>query len=312
MPKIFSKEPYEKVTLAPRKLRAYIDLVRPFTLLAPMIGGISGALLAIVADPTLQQNGAFDLITLIYGVSTLMMVNAASNTLNQVYDLSIDRINKPYRPIPQGMVSPDEARTIAWILYLIALLRATILNIYFGTFVCALILITIFYSIPPLRLKKRLWVANLSIAFARGCLGYIAAWSIFGSPFYPLPWVIGGTLAVFLIGAITTKDFTDIEGDRRFGARTLPVAYGLKRAVHLSAPFFVLPFVFIPLAIMSNVLTPKALGISVLIGWGAYIIYLLYKVPAVEDAKFENSPVWKHMYGLLITLQFLFLIAYLI
>ena len=32
-------------------------------------------------------------------------LNAASNVLNQVHDLDLDRINKPERPIPSGAVS---------------------------------------------------------------------------------------------------------------------------------------------------------------------------------------------------------------
>ena len=308
MVKLFSKEPYDKVEYAPRKLRAYLDLARPFTLLAPMIGGLSGALLAILADPS---QPAFDFLLLFFGVGTLMLTNAASNTLNQVYDLAIDTINKPYRPLPQGLVSASEARILACSAYLVALIVAIAIRPWFAVWVGILIIITILYSLPPFRLKDRLWVANLSVAFARGCLGYVAAWSIFGNPFHPLPWVVGMIMAIFLIGAITCKDFTDIKGDKEHGARTLPVVYGLKRSIDLSVPFFVVPFILIPINIQAGLLTRNALGISVLIGWGMYIISLLFKVPTVEDTKFENSPVWKHMYGLLMSLQFLFLVVYL-
>jgi 4-hydroxybenzoate polyprenyltransferase len=30
------------------------------------------------------------------------VLNAASNALNQIYDLEIDRVNKPLRPLPSG------------------------------------------------------------------------------------------------------------------------------------------------------------------------------------------------------------------
>ena len=33
------------------------------------------------------------------------MLNGASNALNQIYDLEIDRINKPKRPLPSGRIS---------------------------------------------------------------------------------------------------------------------------------------------------------------------------------------------------------------
>jgi 4-hydroxybenzoate polyprenyltransferase len=182
-----------------------------------------------------------------------MLVNAGSNVLNQVYDEDIDRVNKPGRPIPRGTITRDEALSLAWLLYFIAFFRAalTLRGPYF-LLILLLIGFTYAYSVPPLRLKERLWTANITIALARGMVGFVAAWCIFGNPFNPLPWIIGGIMAVFLVGAMTTKDFTDMEGDRRYGARTLPVVYGLERSITMSAPFFILPFALIPLAVSSG------------------------------------------------------------
>ena len=53
-------------------------------------------------------------------------------------------------------------------------------NPIFLIIVSILILITIAYSVPPLRLKKRLWISNISIAIPRGLLGFLAAWTIVG------------------------------------------------------------------------------------------------------------------------------------
>jgi 4-hydroxybenzoate polyprenyltransferase len=166
-----------------------------------------------------------------------------------------------------------------------------------------LIIITYIYSVPPIRLKDRLWVNNISIAAARGVFGFAAAWCIFGNPFNPLPWVIGSVMTVFLVGAMTTKDFTDVEGDARFGARTLPVEYGLERSIALSAPFFVLPFAIIPLAVNLDLLPTDAILMTVLSAWGVYIVMLLYREKDAHDRIFENSPAWKHMYLMLMAMQ---------
>src|SRR5262245_59477236 len=37
------------------------------------------------------------------------VLNAANNALNQIYDLDIDRVNKPKRPLPSGALSLGEA-----------------------------------------------------------------------------------------------------------------------------------------------------------------------------------------------------------
>ncbi len=220
MVRIWGKESWDKTMYMPKKLRGFIELVRPFTLLAPLIGGLCGGLMGWRAVnhggplPVLYLNSSFPFIQyhpffleLMIGVSTLIILNAASNAFNAVYDVKIDKINKPYRPIPSGIISKDEARTRAWILYPMVLFRAVLVNRTFGFFVLIIMLITVAYSLPPLRLKKRLWLSNLSIAYARGMLGFVAAWSIFGDPWSDLTrWIIGGVMMTFLIGAITSKD----------------------------------------------------------------------------------------------------------
>jgi len=184
--------------------------------------------------------------------------------------------------------------------------------------VLMIMLITMAYSMPPLRFKQRLWWSNISIAWARGMLGFVAAWSIFddplvphgGLPFNPTPWTIGAIMFIFLVGATTTKDFTDIPGDKKFGMNTLPVVYGPKKAAWVSAPFFVLPFLLIPIAIYMNVLKSASILLTLLVIWGFYVIYLLSNARFEADAKLENSPVWRHMYLMLLALQLGFMIVY--
>ena len=52
---------------------------------------------------------------------------------------------------------------------------------------------------------------------------------------------------LFLVGAASTKDFADIEGDRAGGCKTLPILHGPRKAAWIIAPFFVLPWLLMPL-----------------------------------------------------------------
>ena len=58
-------------------------------------------------------------------------------------------------------------------------------------------------------------------------------------------WYIGAIFGLFLLGATTTKDFADMEGDRRGGCRTLPIQYGVRKAAWMISPSFVIPFIMI-------------------------------------------------------------------
>ena len=44
---------------------------------------------------------------------------------------------------------------------------------------------------------------------------------------------------LFLVGAATTKDFSDMAGDKAGGCDTLPLRYGVKKAAWMITPFFV-------------------------------------------------------------------------
>jgi len=129
--------------------------------------------------------------------------------------------------------------------------------------------------------------------------------------------------AFFLLGATSTKDFSDMEGDRAHGCITLPVRFGVRKAAKMMAPFFVLPWLLIPLfAFLPDPANPAeplltgnrpllvALGL-LLAAWGAYAARLLLQNPD-ELASTENHPAWTHMYLLMMAGQVGFAVAYLL
>ncbi|GAI94078.1 unnamed protein product, partial [marine sediment metagenome] len=211
--KLTMKEPYVKTGFLSVKIRAYIDLLRPFTLIAPFFVSM------FIMFASLVYNGKFGTspdwwITIAQASLTLAFLNGASNALNQATDIEADTISKPYRPIPRGLVKPDEAQSIAYIFYLFALLRAVTINTWFGVFVFLIMLFTVMYSLPP-RMKRFLFINQVWIAVPRGLLGILASWSVFGDPFQKEPLMIGTVIFVFFIGAMTTKDIVDCKADKR-------------------------------------------------------------------------------------------------
>ena len=89
-------------------MKAYVQLARPFTLLPPLFGIISGAICAWGSahnpDPSRAVTASV-ILTVALGSLCASFLNAANNTLNQIYDLEIDRINKPKRPLVTGEAS---------------------------------------------------------------------------------------------------------------------------------------------------------------------------------------------------------------
>jgi 4-hydroxybenzoate polyprenyltransferase len=301
------------------KARAFIDLARPFTLLPPALGVVSGAVTAWGAGHHKLPVTSSLVMPIVYGALMAATLNAANNAVNQIYDLDIDRVNKPGRPLPSGTLTMREAWTFtivtcatAWALAWLARPLAVEHHECFWIVVFTTMLCWI-YSAPPLWTKRRgLW-ANITIAIPRGVLLKVAGWSTVKTIVGAEPWYIGAIFGLFLLGAASTKDFADIEGDRAGGCRTLPIAYGVKKAAWMIAPFFILPFVLIPVGVGLGILTGNPVLLMILgpalILYGIYTVYLLVRRP--EDlATTENHPSWTHMYRMMMVAQIGFALAY--
>ena len=111
-------------------MRTYLELSRPFTLVAPALGFFSGAVTAYGAAPREAWSWSLFIYPLL-GSLMAAVLNAASNGLNQIYDLNIDRINKPHRPLPSARMSVSEA----WVFSLQILLGLAAESFAVGVFV---------------------------------------------------------------------------------------------------------------------------------------------------------------------------------
>lgn len=324
------------------RARLYFTFTRPFTLLPPTFGVVSGALTAFGSahnpDPARRFTPAV-LLMILLGSLTAALLNAASNVINQYHDLEIDRRNKPLRPLASGAISMGAGLRFAVLLYALALLPTWLVVIYprttllekataplghhecFFIYLAGLIL-TLVYSDPAWGRTKRFGIwANLTIAVPRGCLLKVAGWSMVGSVLHLEPWFIGAIFLLFLLGATTSKDFSDMDGDAAHGCVTLPIRLGVDRAARFIAPFFTLPWLLIPLGarlrdpfgggpiLTGNPILLTILGL-VLAVWGAWTARLILVNPAAL-AESENHPSWTHMYLMMMVAQIGFAVAYL-
>jgi 4-hydroxybenzoate polyprenyltransferase len=295
-----------------------LELSRPFTLVAPALGFLSGAATAYGAAP--REIWHADLLVFpALGAVMAAVLNAASNAVNQIYDLEIDRVNKPRRPLTSGRLSMRDAWTFTWTAYAVALVLAWLVapggrhECFWLVLVAAVI--TILYSVPPARTKRLGIWANVTIAIPRGVLLKVAGWSSVKTILGAEPWYIGAIFGLFLLGASTTKDFADMEGDARGGCRTLPIIYGVRRAAWMISPSFVIPFLMIGWGAWTGILTGNFILLqalaAVMTAYGIYVCYLMLRRP--EDLAIdENHVSWAHMYRMMFVAQIGFALAYLL
>lgn len=158
---------------------------------------------------------------------------AAGSVINDVYDVDIDRVNRPRRPIPAGAASLRLAVAEYVFFVAAALFVAVFLPDVARVWIFAWVLLLHFYSS---RWKRMFLVGNVVVA-AVGASGFLLGAAAGGDPAAgAIPAVF---TFVFIVGREIVKDTDDIEGDRAAGARTFPVVSGRRAALTAALAIFI-------------------------------------------------------------------------
>lgn len=276
-----------------KTIHAIVELLRPFTLLAPLLVS-SGVMIASLAYHQVTPS----MITVVQMVITasfsLALLNGASNALNQATDYCEDSVSKPYRPIPKGLLSKQQATLIALFLYIVALVLSLTIHYTFSIFVLLITLFTVTYSVTP-RMKKRLFWNQLWVAIPRGFLGILASWSVFGNPLERLPLIIGGIAAIYLFGGTTTKDILDASADKQSHIRTMVNVFGISFTARFALFCMGGAFLLIIPLVLSGILETYLFPLSLLILCSLIIFSLMKK--DTHTHRLENTRAWMMMYA---------------
>jgi homogentisate phytyltransferase/homogentisate geranylgeranyltransferase len=233
---------------------------RPHTIVGTVVS-IAG-LFAIVATtlPAVDApTAAFHLFwTLVAGVS----VNVFIVGINQISDVEIDRINKPYLPIAAGELSTARA---GWIVAATAalpiVLAATQGPIELAA-VTAALAIGAAYSLPPLRLKRHPMVAALCVSGVRAAIVNLGVTAHFTGALGTQPeipdavWALTAFVLPFSLAIAILKDVPDAEGDRRHAILTFTVRHGGRTVMR--AGLAVLTAAYLGMAVLGPLLVDGA------------------------------------------------------
>ena len=165
--------------------------------------------------------------------SAVFLITAGGNSINDYFDADIDQINRPDRPIPSGEVIPGMAWNISFALFSCGILIAVFTNpVCFGIAVFNTLLLVLYAA----RLKRTLVAGNLAVSYLSASI------FLFGGAYLGnegiiriLPVVLVTFFAMLSREILKTAE--DVEGDAASGADTVPVRYGVRSAVLLSAVF---------------------------------------------------------------------------
>jgi geranylgeranylglycerol-phosphate geranylgeranyltransferase len=228
------------------------------------------------------SGGAFNFNVLLSFVSISAMI-AAFNTFNGVTDFKIDLINKPYRPIPAGKMTRSNASLYSLILYAISLIIAFQLTLQYFQIAILTSIVTILYSFPLVRLRKRFIISNLCGAVIYGLLCPLLGWSLM--PSNPLPIYILGFTFLFALSLSMSKDFEDFIGDKAYRIKTIPVVLSIEKAKLLSVIMLSLSFAYLVSVAVLGLIEIRYLLIIITLPGFIALIRRMYQ----DHKRFYNS-----------------------
>ncbi len=211
-----------------KKIKGTIQLFRPELPFAAGTCVILGEIIARGGFPSLRE--------LLLGFACGFFLSGAALTLNDYFDIEVDRINTPQRPIPAGLLTLSDAILLTGIATLIGLTAALLLSpLAFGVSA----LLWVIGALYNWKYKaKGLW-GNLMVATSVGgtfIMGGIAA----GQPLNKVVWFFA--LIAFLIDLAEeiAGDAMDMEGDRQRASKSIALTRGRNTALRITASLFFL------------------------------------------------------------------------
>jgi 4-hydroxybenzoate polyprenyltransferase len=177
-----------------------------------------------------------------------LLIAAAGNIINDYFDLNIDEVNKPEKKIIDKLIK--RRWVIVW--HIVFSVTGILLGLYIDTqtpvfwlglsnLVCVLLLFG--YSIS---LKKKLLVGNILISLLTAwvilvcffcyyrsfnCYGCeVSEWHDELRRFIRISILYAGFAFVISLIREVVKDMEDIDGDARYGCKTIPIVWGLPAA----------------------------------------------------------------------------------
>jgi len=206
---------------------------------------------AVIIGYFVSKPAAVSPLAMVMGFITGFSICAFSMVVNDYYDIEVDRVNQPARPLPSGDVSKMGAVGIAVVVLAAGFLAtALLLDIQAVLIVSLYTLLAWLYDFRAKKygLAGNLIVASsLAIPFIYG--GVISGGQVLDS----LLLFMASTSFLAGVGREVVKAMADVPGDQERGVRSYASVHGMRSAAVLGALFFLAAVVtsLLPLLLIS-------------------------------------------------------------
>jgi 1,4-dihydroxy-2-naphthoate polyprenyltransferase len=250
-----------KLGFLPRLLRVQFTPV----MIAPVTLGAAAAW---------HYAGAFSLPLFALVLAGSVSLHLAANGIDDVYDYVngtdkiTERIFPPdapgWKPIARGMLSVADAYRVSYLFYGVSIAIGLFLSLVVGWYALAIaipgILLSYFYTAPPLRLDYRgLGLGELSILFSFGPIPALGAYYVMARQVSAVPLLIAVPTGMLTVALLVCHDQIYFDVYREAGKKSLAVVLGKRGASLLSTALSGGAYVLFGALVLLGVLPPYSL-----------------------------------------------------
>jgi 4-hydroxybenzoate polyprenyltransferase len=208
---------------------------------------------------------------------------------NQIMGVEEDRLNKPDRPIPAGLMSRSDA-LVRWVISSVAFM---LVGWWFGVAMWSVLWLAVCIAHNFLNLSKR-WVLKCVFMSAGIVAQLAAAWAMV-TPLTGLAhtWIV--VIALLIFPTVSLQDLRDMAGDRCLGRKTLPLVAGDRLTRILLSVCFVLQPLVVHFGLMAAFGGPLAVFCESMTAALSLFIaarILLYRHPAADHMTYLLYTGW--------------------
>ncbi|XP_004507870.1 homogentisate phytyltransferase 1, chloroplastic [Cicer arietinum] len=217
-------------------LNAFYRFSRPHTVIGTALSIISVSLLAV---EKLSDISPLFFTGVLEAVVAALFMNIYIVGLNQLSDVEIDKINKPYLPLASGEYSLATGAIIVASSSILSFWLAWIVGswpLFWALFISFVLGTAYSINVPLLRWKRFAVLAAVCILSVRAVIVQLAFFLHMQTFVYKRPVVFSRPLifatafmSFFSVVIALFKDIPDIEGDKIFGIQSFSVRLGQKR-----------------------------------------------------------------------------------
>ncbi len=214
-------------------MKAFLSIVhlfRPVNCILAAIGVWVGAYMTFMP---------YEIDSLVFAVSSAILICAGGNLHNDYIDVEIDRISHPKRALVIGVITKQTVLQLAIGCFLVGIMLAIVVDLRLALLALLVVALLLSYNIWWKRMPL---AGNVVIALLAGLTFLTGDMAVDGKITYGLPGPMVGAIYALLFHLVReiVKDVQDIEGDRTIGVNTLPQVIGVRPALMLALLLFFL------------------------------------------------------------------------